>query len=331
VVQSAALSTSCTGDQLDMAVGAAAVGPAGREGVTILVGDHSNSACQLGGAVEVQVLGGGGAPLSASGGSAPGGQAWLVPDRMALDPWEPQPGEATLQVSWLTGGGSDCPGVADSAAAIGLTPAGGASVTSTIDTLPAFPQGMAACGGAVRVGPITPVSSAQSFPGSAEQAADFAVQRETGAQISSTCAPESGTACLTRAGSTLGAVAAYFDYQMYTSGGGALCYAYVYRDTAGWHPLDVLCNGGSAPANGSTVTIAFPGGGCAGVRSAPGHAARAIGCVSSGPQASYYVVGAPVYVAETDPATGLPMGTLWWYLSGLDGWVAQDWITGPQP
>ena len=144
--------------------------------------------------------------------------------------------------------------------------------------------------------------------------------------MTTTCTPTAGQSCLTLSGETLGTSAADFEYQSYGTGGGAVCYAYVYEDGTGWHPLDVLCTQDLSPAGGGTVAISVPGSGCADVHSAPGHASTRLSCVSPSAQTTYSVEQGPVYVAETDPTTHLPMGTIWWYLSGVDGWVAQDFI-----
>jgi hypothetical protein len=77
------------------------------------------------------------------------------------------------------------------------------------------------------------------------------------------------------------------------------------------------------------VTISVPGGACADVHSAAGHASSVVSCVSPSAQTAYAVGQGHVYVAETDPTSGLAMGTLCWYLTGLDGWVAQDYVASP--
>jgi hypothetical protein len=315
-----------------MVAGAATAASGGEEGVTALIANYSGMACQLAGDIGVQLVGANGTSVPATVKvPAASGDAWLVPDRVALDPFEPQPGEATLQLSWHTGDAAPgvCSGVLEAVSRLTLT-VGEAGVTGTVDTLPAFPGGMAACGGVLQVGSISEVTSAATFPGNAQQAADHEVAEEEGVSISSGCTPGSGQACLTGEGSTLGVEAAYFQYQLFGSGGGAACNAYVYHDGVGWHPLDVLCTQNMAPASGGTVAITSPGGACVRVHSAPGHASRAVACLSPSSQQTYSIVGAPAYVAETDPKTGLPMGTIWWYLAGVNGWVAQDFLAAPQ-
>jgi hypothetical protein len=188
---------------------------------------------------------------------------------------------------------------------------------------------MAPCQGTVQLGAVTSVASATTFTTDAQDAADSDIEEEEGVTVTTSCTPSAGQSCLTSSGETLGTAAAYFEYQLYGTGGGAVCYAYVYQDAAGWHPLDVLCTQDLAPADGGTVTISVPVGACADVRSAAGHASSVVSCVSPSAQTAYAVGQGPIYVAETDPTSGLAVGTLWWYLTGLDGWVAQDYVASP--
>jgi hypothetical protein len=316
-----------------MVVGAATSASGGQEGVTALLGNHAGTACDLSGTLQVQLLDGAGSALPTSPGPAPAGQAWLVPGRVALDPWDPQPGEATVLISWRTGdtGPGVCSGPAPAVGEVTLTIAGGGSVTAPVEPSPTLPQGMAPCQGAVQLGAITGVAAASGSATDAQSAADSNIEQEEGETVTTSCTPTVGQGCLTRSGDgTLGTEAAYFEYQSYGTGGGAVCYAYVYEDAAGWHPLDVLCTQDLAPADGGTVMISAPGGGCAGIHSAPGNASSVLACVTPNAQSTYVVEQGPVYVAETDPATHLPMGTIWWYLAGPDGWVAQDFVASPE-
>ena len=329
----APIADACTTGQLDMVIGAATSGSGGQGTVTAAVANHSASACQLAGTPQIQLLDSGGAALATAEATPPAaGRAWLVPDRVALDPWEPQPGEASVRIAWSSGGTAAglCSGSAPVVGELSLTFSGGASVTASVNTYPALPGGMTPCGGAVQVGAITQVSSAPTFTSSALAAAEAEVEQEEGESVSATpCTPTAEQGCLTLSGSWGGTSAAYFAYQAYGTGGGAVCYAYVYQDAAGWHPMDVLCTQASAPADGGTVTVSVPGGGCAAVHATPGHASSTVSCVSSSASATYSVEGTPTYVAETDPTSGLPMGTMWWYLPALDGWVAQDFVAAP--
>jgi len=328
----AAAAGPCTGSELDLVVGAGSSASGGQEGVVALIGDHSSTACQLNGAVQLQLLASGGSALTTSQGSTPTGQAWLVPDRVALDPWEPQPGEATVLISWHTGDTAPgvCSGDAPAVDEVNLTVPGGGSVTAPVDPTPLLAQGMAPCQGVVEVGAITQVSSIQSYA-SLSLAADAEVESSTQVTISpGGCTPTPEQSCLTRVGSTTGTNAGYGQYDQGFTGGGAVCFAYAYQDPAGWHPLAVTCTQDTAPSSGGMVVITVPGGGCASVHSAPGHASSVVSCDNPSSQSPYTISGAPTYVAETDPTSHLPMGTLWWHIPSLNGWVAQDWVAAPQ-
>ena len=323
---------TCTASQLDVAA-AAETGGRGEDHVLAVLANRSPRACGVAGGLLVRLLGGGAGDLVPAGAEGTAtGQAWLVPDRVVLDPWEPQPGEATLRLSWPAAGaaGQACSGASTPVAGLGIAVAG-VSVTAPLTTAPAFPGGMAVCGGQLQVGPLTQVTSVRAFTGYAQQAADFEVEQEEGASVSAGCAPASASWCLRLGGSTLGRDAAVFEYALYGPGGATSCAAYVYLDRGGWHPLQALCGAKAAPADGASVAISVPGGGCARVRAGPGHASRTLSCLGSSPTAAYTVEGAPVYVPETDPASGLPMGTIWWYLAQPGGWVAQDRLGAAAP
>ncbi len=324
-----AAAVPCGAAQLDVAA-AAETGRQGEDQVLAVLANHSARACRVAGGLAVRLLGGGSGGLVPAGAEGTAtGQAWLVPDRVVLDPWEPQPGEATVLLSWPAAGaeGGACSGAGTPVAGLGIAVAGG-SVTAPLITAPAFPGGMAVCGGQLQVGPLTQVSSVRAFTGYAQQAADFEVEQEEGASVSAGCAPDQASRCLRRGGSTLGRDAATFEYELYGPGAATSCAAYVYLDGAGWHPLQAVCGATAAPADGASVAVSVPGGGCAPVRAGPGHASRTLSCLGASATARYTVEGAPVYVAETDPASGLPMGTIWWYLAQPGGWVAQDWLGG---
>jgi hypothetical protein len=315
-----------------MVVGAGSSSAGDQRGATVLIGNDGGAARDLSGTMQAQLLSAVGASLPTSQGTAPTGQAWLVPDRVALDPWEPQPGEATELISWHTGDTASgvCSGSAPAAGELSLTVPGGGSITAPVNPSPSLSEVMAPCRGVVTLGAITQITSAPISATDAQDAAASEVQEEEGVTATTSCTPAPGQSCLTLVGETsgTGTDAADFEYQLYGGGGGAVCYAYVYQDAAGWHPLDVLCTQDTAPADGSTVVITAPGGGCVDVHSAPGHASSVLSCVSSG-ATTYEVDQGPVYVAETDPTTHLAMGTIWWYLTGPDGWVAQDFVADP--
>ena len=211
-----------------------------------------------------------------------------------------------------------------------MTVPGGGTVTAAVPPFRALPEGMAPCQGAIQPGAIIGISTVAISTTDAQDAADAAVEQEEGQTITSSCTPTAQQGCLTRSGEgTLGPDSAHFEYESYGIGSGAVCFAYVYQDAAGWHPLDVLSTQDLAPADGGTVAVSVPGGGCVNLHATPAHASRVHSCVSPGTQATYVVEQGPVYVAETDPTTRLAMGTIWWYLSGLGGWVAQDFVASP--
>ena len=178
----ASVSGACTGSQLDMVVEAAASASGGQEGVIALIGNDGGTACDLSGTLQAQLLGSSGSALPTSQGATPAGQAWLVPDRVALDPGDPQPGEATVTVSWRTGDTAPgvCSGSAPTVGELSLTVPGGGSVTAPVDTYPTLLQGMAPCDGDVQVGTITSVSSTATFITDAEDAANSDIEEEEG-------------------------------------------------------------------------------------------------------------------------------------------------------
>ena len=140
-----------------MVVGAASSTAGGADGVTALIGNAGSAACALSGTLQIRLLGSSGSALATSQGIAPSGQAWLVPDRVALDPWDPQAGEATVLVSWHTGDTAPgvCSGSAPGVAELSLTVPGGGTVSAQVDPSPTLPQGMAPCKGIVQLGAIT--------------------------------------------------------------------------------------------------------------------------------------------------------------------------------
>jgi hypothetical protein len=310
---------TCPAADLNLVVGALTSASGGQEGVVALIADGSGSACLLSGPIDVQMLTSQGAPLATHQGPATTGQAWLVPDRVALDPWEPQPGEADLSITWHTGDQQPgvCSTTAPAAGEVRLNFPGG-EITDGLGALSA--GSVAPCGGEVDLTPLAQPATAGTFP-DALAAAEDGVQKATGLPYSAgPCTPTGTQGCLTGGHVTGGEDAAFAQFQDPV----AACTSYVYQDAAGWHPLDTVCTqAGDAPAIGATVTVTVPGGGCANAHVDPGHAATVSTCVAGGTLAG--VDGGPDYVAETDPSIGLPMGTLWWHLSGV-GWVAHDFV-----
>ena len=329
-----AVSTACTGSELSVALGAESSASGGQQGLTALFANHSYSACQLGGSLGAELLDTSGGALTTSlQGTPPSGSAWLVPYRVALDAWWPQPGEATVTISWHTGDvqPGQCSGAAPSVAEVSFSVPGGGTVTGVI----AGSSSMAPCKGVVALGAITQATAPQSFQ-TVLGATFSAVGDENGLSVTESCTPTPQRGCLTTStGPTLGSAntAGYQQFDLSGTGGGAVCFSYVYQDSAGWHPLDVACtqNVGYNPTVGAANYIFGPGSGCADVHSSPSHASSIAYCLpwsSSGSGSQYTIDEGPTYTAETDPGSGQPAGTIWWHLQG-EGWITQDFLVEP--
>jgi hypothetical protein len=304
--------------------------------MTALLANHSSTACLLSGSLQAQLLDTSGHSLTTSLESTPPtGSAWLVPDRVALDAWWPQPGEATLAISWHTGDvqPGQCSGAAPSAGEVSLSVPGGGSVIGVVDSSAT----MAPCKGVIELGAITQAAAPQAF-GSVLDATFGAVADETGLTVTESCTPTPQQGCLTSsAGPVLGSAntAAFQHFDHSGTGGGAACFSYVYEDSAGWHPLDVACtqNTGYNPSVGSSNYIFGPGSGCANVYASPSHSSSFSGCLTwaqSGSGTEYAIDQGPTYTAETDATSHQLEGTIWWHLQG-QGWITQDFlVAAPQ-
>jgi hypothetical protein len=326
--------TACTGNDLTVALGAESSASGGEQGLTALLANHSGTACNLTGSLQAQLLDSNGSSLTTSLESTPPtGSAWLVPDRIALDAWWPQPGEATVTISWHTGDvqPGQCSGAAPSVGEVSLSVPGGGSVTGVI----AGASAMAPCKGVIELEAITQAAAPQAFS-SVLDATFEAVAEETGLTVTVSCTPTPQQGCLTTStGPTLGSAntAAYQDFDHFGTGGGASCFSYVYEDSAGWHPLDVACtqNTGYNPSVGAASYIFGPGSGCANVHASPSHSSSVSGCLpwsQAGSGSQYTVDQGPTYTAETDAISGQPAGTIWWHLQG-QGWITQDFLVAP--
>jgi len=288
--------------------------------MTILIADHSSTPCLLGGSLQAHLLDGSGNPLATSQSPAPAGQAWLVPERVGLDPWWPQPGEATVLITWHTGDvqPGQCSGPAPQVGEVSLSIPGGGTVIGT-----ASGQAMAPCKGVIQLGAISQASAPRAFATPTE-AAQEAAQEEFAATIASLGPPASYQV-------TSGTQA---DYVTYAVGHGCAATTYLWQDAAGWHVLDTTCvqNTGYNPIVGVSNHIFGPGSGCANVRASPSHASSIVSCLTwsqTGSTTTYTVDEGPTYAAETDPSSGLSDGTLWWHLHGY-GWLTQDFLV-PAP
>ena len=332
----AAATTACTGADLTLALGAENSASGGQQGMTALLANHSSTACLLSGSLQAQLLDSSGHSLTTSLESTPPtGSAWLVPDRVALDAWWPQPGEATLTISWRTGDvqPGQCSGAAPSAGEVSLSVPGSGSVIGVVDSSAT----MAPCKGVVELGAITQATAPQAF-GSVLDATFGAVAEETGLTVTESCTPTPQQGCLTSStGPILGSAntAAFQHFDHFGTGGGAACFSYVYEDSAGWHPLDVACtqNTGYDPAAGASNYIFGPGSGCANVYASSSHSSSVSACLTwnlAGSGTQYTVDQGPTYTAETDATSGQPAGTIWWHLQG-QGWITQDFlVAAPQ-
>ncbi|MGD1034813.1 MAG: DUF4232 domain-containing protein, partial [Candidatus Dormibacteria bacterium] len=157
-----AATSACTGSDLTVVLGAESSASGGQQGLTALFANHSDTACKLSGALAAALLDTNGGSLTTSlQGTPPSGSAWLVPDRVALDAWWPQPGEATATISWHTGDvqPGQCSGAAPSVGEVSFTVPGGGTVTGVI----AGSSSMAPCKGEIELGAITQAAPTQTF------------------------------------------------------------------------------------------------------------------------------------------------------------------------
>ncbi len=324
---------ACTGSDLNVVFGAESSASGGEQGMTGLLANDSATACQLSGTLQAQLLSSSGGSLTTSlSGAEPAGNAWLVPDRVALDPWWPQSGEATVTITWHTGDVQPgvCSGSAPSVGEVSLSVPRGGSVTGAFDTL--FEVSMAPCNGVVQLGAITQASAPQAFATPTAGAA-VANQEEFAGD-------GSGPAANPAFAADTGSQAAVVTY----NGPDCGAYTYLWKDGAGWHVLDTNC----AQAPGYTPSISQGGSydfvfgptspGCASVHSSPSHASTVVGCLPFGSTSAsgfgentpYTIDQGPTYTAETDPASGLPEGTIWWHIQG-QGWLTQDYLVDLVP
>ena len=100
---------------------------------------------------------------------------------------------------------------------------------------------------------------------------------------------------------------------LYPQGGlGSFCVVFVFRDTTGWHYVNVSCtqNTGYMPGPEDHVSISS---GCANVRIAPSTTATVMACLANYTQVA--VDSAPVYAD----------GHIWWHLKNR-GWMVHDFL-----
>jgi hypothetical protein len=101
--------------------------------------------------------------------------------------------------------------------------------------------------------------------------------------------------------------------------GTVTCFAYVYFDAAGWHPLPpVVCREqASAPWPEKVVSV-VAGTSCANVRRAPGLSSKVAACLKNGTPVTIDNI-APRYVD----------GHIWWSVNNQQGWMAHDLLITP--
>ena len=311
-------SPACTGSELNAVMGAGNAAAGGEQAMTVVLADQSSKPCLLSGDLPAQLLDSSGNELNTSWSSTANGQAWLAPDRVALDPWWPQAGEATLVVRWHTGDiqPGQCSGAAPQVGEVRFTAPGGGSVIANLG----LESGVAPCKGVIVLGPITQATAPQAYltpTAGAEAAAGEEFPLATGV---SSYQVKSGNQ------------AAYVMYSVQYVSSGCGGTTYLWQDAAGWHVLDSVCvqNGGYNPLIGEPISIFGAGSGCAEVYASPGHGSSPIACLSwseAGLGTTYTVDQGPTYVAETDPTSQVQDGTIWWHLQAI-GWVSQDFLVG---
>lgn len=171
-------------------------------------------------------------------------------------------------------------------------------------------------------------SPAPSYSGSypsAEQAGIAGTETKTGLTYTVGACP-SGQSCLSgakvfgNADPNLGLDAAYVQMAAGGSGGGAICDAYVYYDSAGWHvfpPVACVQQSGYNPVLGTEDHVQVPGGGCANVRQSPTLGAKVVTCLKDGT----LVTVDTIFPRYAD-------GHIWWSINHQQGFMAHDYLIG---
>jgi hypothetical protein len=96
--------------------------------------------------------------------------------------------------------------------------------------------------------------------------------------------------------------------------GGAACWVFLYKDSAGWHYVNARCAQSSGYVPGLEARVFVSG--CANFRSTPSLSAKVLGCL--GNQTIVNVDSAPVYKDKH----------IWWHLARR-GWMAHDFLVSP--
>ena len=171
--------------------------------------------------------------------------------------------------------------------------------------------------------PSSPSPSYSRSYSSAEQAGIAGAQTKTGLSYSTAACPP-GQSCLSgaqvfgNADPNTGLDAAYVQTAAGGSGGGAICDAYVYYDSAGWHvfpPVACVQQSGYNPVLGTQDHVQVPGGGCANVRQSPSISAKVVTCLSDGT----LVTVDTFFPRYAD-------GHIWWSINHGQGYMAHDYL-----
>ncbi|HYM97192.1 MAG TPA: hypothetical protein VET26_07825 [Candidatus Sulfotelmatobacter sp.] len=230
---------------------------------------------------------------------------------------------------WTRTAAAGCLGLALVLSACGAPSAGAGGAPSSSASQSATPTATPTAGTEPTPAPSTLLPAFAS----AQQAAIYSVQEwillnkqangdhsatvyESGACTPSAQHPE----CLVGGTMTMGDRAAYGQFTNSGTGGGSVCFGYVFQDAAGWHSLDAVCvQNGVNPVVGQSDAVTVSGGGCANVRQSPGLTGKVVACLADATRVQ--IDGGPNYVEN---AAG-QVGFLWWHLAGK-GWMAHQFL-----
>lgn len=163
-------------------------------------------------------------------------------------------------------------------------------------------------GGAATVGGKG--SLAVSLPNSAIPAAISPAESKSGLAFAGAGGCSSSRGCLRVTQQFDGLNAAVV---LFSAGSSRTCATYLYKDSAGWHPINALCAAGPVtPMVGQSDTVRIASG-CAHARDSASLAGGVVGCLNNG--ASVAIDGGPNYAN----------GKLWWHLQKV-GWMVQDYL-----
>jgi hypothetical protein len=163
-----------------------------------------------------------------------------------------------------------------------------------------------------------------AFPTAAEAARYYAQSATGGVYTQSPCPVN--RACVSLGSQHDGIASAYFEATAGSNQDNLPCVIYVYSDPGGWHYVDLVCKR-TAPVFPTVLASGVVAGtigdnSCIQVRSAPGRAAKVVGCLARGTTVT--VDGGPAYVNDPDPSL-YPTDRLWWHLKGY-GWMVHLYL-----